>query len=509
MRLGPLEISRRAVGFSDNGEPDFGQLLRENDLVEVTPEGVVILAERPKQLAVTSEGRAMVRRAEIGSAGKSTWVNMAREDYNPALAGQMGYKKFDEMRRNDAQVRATLRLIKTPVLGARWYVEPVSVKKQDQTIAKFVENNLFHWMTVSWPQLLTESLLMLDFGWYSFEKVYDFRENQIILRKLAPRHPMDCIDWEYDSYGGPKGAFFYGPGATSEQVFIPIEKLVAFTFDKEGGNITGISVLRSAYKHWYYKENLYKIDAIQKERHGIGVPIIKLPVQFDETDKQLAHEMGRNLRTNEKAHVVLPPMWELTFAKLEGQPVNVIESIEHHDLQIARNVLGQFINTRFTGDVEGQQEMFMKATRFIADIIRDAFNKWVIPQLVNFNWPNVEDYPELRVRRIGENVDHRQLSFALRNYIGAAAIVPDDVLEDYLRDEMDLPQRDPETAREVATPQLPESGEDEEQDDNNTAGRTEQGRAGLPRQSPASGRRNRPGNASAGRDGNGNSGGTA
>src|SRR6202000_3063401 len=130
---------------------------------------------------------------------------------------------------------------------------------------------------------------------------------------------------------GLQGGIFQG---YQQWVNIPINKLLVFSFDKEAGNIEGISLLRSAYKHWYYKDTLYKIDAIQKERHGIGVPVIQMPPGWKKADKDLAEKIGRNLRTNEKAHIVLPPMWNILFAKLEGQPVDCLPSIEHHNQMI-------------------------------------------------------------------------------------------------------------------------------------------------------------------------------
>jgi DNA-binding ferritin-like protein (Dps family) len=239
----------------------------------------------------------------------------------------------------------------------------------------------------------------------------------------------------------------------NDSVNIPIKKMLVFTFDMEAGNIEGISVLRSAYKHWYYKEQLYKIDAIQKERHGIGIPVIKLPMGFSAEDKRIANELGRNLRTNERAHVVLPPNWELLFAKLEGNMVDSLKSVEHHNEMIRENVLGSFLSS----DVDTKDEdqvMFLKATRFIAEIVSDTVNNYLIPELVGYNF-DTEDIPKLRARRIGETVDQRTLSFAIRNLIGANVIKPDQPLEDYVRDEMDLPKADPSTVRETSTPQAP------------------------------------------------------
>lgn len=226
--------------------------------------------------------------------------------------------------------------------------------------------------------------------------------------------------------------------------FIPIRKLAIFSLEPEAGDLRGISVLRSAYKHWYYKDTLYKIDAIQKERHGIGVPVIKLPPGFSADDKKLADELGRNLRTNDRAHIVIPSNWDIVFAKLEGQPVSAIESIKHHQEMIQINILAPFLNAP-SSDVK-THDMFFKATRYLAATIANVFNKHIIPQLVDFNFRRGK-YPKLRARRIGEWEDLRTLSFALRNFVGAGLITPDDVLEAQLREEADLPPMDKATAR--------------------------------------------------------------
>jgi hypothetical protein len=301
---------------------------------------------------------------------------------------------------------------------------------------------------------------MLDFGYYMFEKVWEERKIQgqtrMVWKKLAPRHPMDVLEWVFDDNGGPNAVKMINPDTFDpEPIVIPIEKLLVFSFDKEGGNIEGMSILRSSYKHWYYKDKLYMIDAIQKERHGIGVPVIKLPMGFSKTDKLDADQLGRNLRTNERAHVVLPPNWELLFAKLEGQPVNAMESIEHHDKQIQKNALVAFMDGNAK---EEDQTMFLKATRFIADIVAGTFNSYAIPQLIDYNFVRGEKYPKLKARRIGEQADWRTMSFAVRNLIGAGVIIPDDKLEESLREEMDLPKADVATQRVVATPQAPGSG---------------------------------------------------
>lgn len=405
---------------------------------------------------------------ELGSAVPSPFTSWVRREYNRDLYGIKGLRIYDRMRKSDGTVRGTMRLAKTPVLAGQWSMKPASQSKQDQKIASFVWKNLTRWTTTSWPQTLTEALLMLDFGYYMFEKVFAPGEqitndpearDKIVWQKLAPRHPMDVKEWFFDYEGGPLSVDLWAPPVYvpglqggvfqgfEQWVNIPINKLLVFSFDKEAGNIEGISLLRSAYKHWYYKDNLYKIDAIQKERHGIGVPVIQLPVGYSPQDLSLADSLGRNLRTNDRAHVVLPPNWTLTFAELKGQPVDCIASINHHDTQIEKQILGQFINS-YTKTDEQDQTLFLKATRFTADIVTDAINSYAIPQLVDMNWAGMEP-PQLVVKRIGEQEDWRTASFTIRNYVGAGVIVPDQPLEDAIRDELGLPPSDPATSRLV------------------------------------------------------------
>lgn len=390
---------------------------------------------------------------EMGYTSPSPFTSWTREEWNPKLRDKLGLREYYKMKRQDGIVRGALRLLKTPIQAGRWFVEPGSQSTRDKNIADFVSKNLFEWLNVSWSTLLGDILLMCEYGYIAFEKVYKRNDQgQIILQKLAPRHPLDIREWRYDDEGGPDGLVMEPTqmtGYDKPETFIPISKLAVFSMEPEAGDLSGISVLRSAYKHYYYKDTLYKIDAIQKERHGIGVPVIKLPPGFSPADRALADQLGRNLRTNERAHIVLPPNWELIFAILEGQPVSCIESINHHNMQIMANILAPFLED---SSVDPKStDMFLKSTRYIGASVIDIFNKFILPELVdiNFTMGPRRSYPRLNVRRVGEQEDLRTMSFTFRNLVGAGAIIPDDELEAFMRRELDLPPRDPTTARVV------------------------------------------------------------
>jgi hypothetical protein len=492
---GYIMQKERVTSLAEARQTTLQKVLSDYDVVDVvTTEpsnyghyaagyGAIVVANRGDgsksyQFASQHEIAITPSLREIGFTSPSPWTSWTRQEWNPKLRDKLGLTEYYRMKRQDGIIRGALRLLKTPIQAANWSIRPASNDTRDINMAKFIEKQLFDGLNVSWSHVLSDVLLMSEYGHMTFEKVWkeDYTDTvnghpRVVLQKLAPRHPLDIQEWIYDLEGGPDGIVMepnpnvpYALG-TREERFIPIKKLIVFSLEPEAGDMTGISVLRSAYKHYFYKDTLYKIDAVQKERHGIGIPVIKLPPNFSASDRRLADELGRNLRTNERAHVVLPPQWELEFAKIEGQPVDCMISIDHHNKQIMANILAPFME-----DPRSEPEsmdMFLKSVRYIASTIADCFNTYLIKEMIDMNFSRTGGkYPKLIAKRIGEWEDMRTMSFTLRNLAGARFLTPDDELEDRLREELDMPPRDPETAREIPTAGQTQIPTDEgEQDD--------------------------------------------
>ena len=390
---------------------------------------------------------------ELGASPASNYGTVVTQEYNPELIGQNAVRTWDKMRKGDAAVRSSLRVIKAPLLAAEWYFEPAADTDQDKMIARFV-TEAANSMSRTWIQTLWESLLMLDYGYMAFEKVFKMaqwrdtptnsRDKQVITwKKWGPRHPINTVGWQWDEYGGPVALLQNVNPHGYEVQPIPIDKLVVFTLDEEGNNPEGISILRSAYSHWFYKHNLYKIDAIQKERHGIGIPHVELPPNYTADDKKFARELVRNLRSNEKAGVVTPPGWIVDFIEPKGNQVDVLASALHHSTMIEVNVLAQFLTVGNVGKgnastASAQEDIFVKSIHYLADLVCSVVNKFAIPELVRYNF-DVEQFPKLKVRRIGDTTDMRALSVAMRNLVEAKLITPDPETEIWLRNYLDLP----------------------------------------------------------------------
>ena len=179
--------------------------------------------------------------------------------------------------------------------------------------------------------------------------------------------------------------------STYKQVVIPVDKLLVFTMEREGSDYRGQSILRAAYKHWYMKNELYKIDAIAAERHGVGLAVFKVPPLITADEEKRVEDIGTRLHAHEKSYIAIPQSYEFDLKGVVGSLHPTVRSIEHHDLQIVRSILAQFINLG-AGDVgsyalsQDQSGFFLMALRSVASNICDTVNHYAIPQLVDFNW---------------------------------------------------------------------------------------------------------------------------
>ncbi len=399
----------------------------------------------------TGKKQSYDMKMEYGSTGTAIYAGMLSEtgeyltDFKP---GDQQKLIIEKMRRSDGQVKAGLLALTLPLLSAHWDIEPASKEGNDADIAEFIRQDLFNNMTCTWVDTLNHILLMLPFGFSVLEKVFEIRDdNMYHWRKLAPRLPKTIKRWYVDDEGGLAGIQQQTwKGSSYEQIEIPVEKLIVFTHEREGSNFEGISVLRAAYKHWYYKNTLYAIDGIAAERHGVGVAHFTFPATANDEQRKKIDEMGQRLHAHERAYIATPEGIGFDLKGVAGQLHDIKGSIEHHDLQILRSILAQFINlgAKAGGSYalsNDQSGFFLLALKSVAKNICDTFNNYAIKQLVDLNWA-VDKYPKLVASDL-DTLDVTTLSDAISKLAAAGAILLDDSIETELRRVLRLPVRVP------------------------------------------------------------------
>ncbi|MDD4985107.1 MAG: DUF935 family protein [Dehalococcoidales bacterium] len=383
---------------------------------------------------------------ELGAPGTSVFAGVVAEEYNTDLQGQKGITIYEKMRKSDARVKLAILVCEMPLRAATWTIEPASDEEQDKQIAEFIEANLLSGMTITWDSFLHHALLMLPFGFSMFEKVWEIRDNRVAYRKLAPRLPKTLGKWLLDENGGLAGIEQHTwKNDQYKLITIPVDKLLVFTNEKEGSNFEGVSILRTAYKHWYYKDNLYRIDGIAAERHATGVPVFKHPSTAQKTDKDRLDEMGQHLQAHEQQYIRLAEDYDFDIKGVTGAVREIMPSINHHDRKIAESVLADFLD--LGGGERGswalskdKSSFFLMSLGAVGKNITDTINEYVIKPLVDYNF-QVKAYPKLQVSGL-ETRDMEVYARTVTSLLGSGGITSDLSTENHLRSILELPQKE-------------------------------------------------------------------
>ena len=440
-----------------------------------------IISGTPENTRRYASGRGSAT-SEIGAPGTSMYGGYSSADYNSEFNGKSAIDKYEEMRKTDATVNATINAIKLPILQAEYFVMPVDAndpKSVEQ--AEFVRKNL-DGIDGGFRNWLNEATNYKVFGFYYFEKVYRIKDGKVFLWKLAPRLPSAHAKWEMESDRKTPGITQLLPtppqGSENESTSreIPMSKLVLLTNNREGDNFEGVSILRSAYKHWYIKDLLYKIDGIKHER-GAGILMIRTPDGNSEEDIAKAEELGTRFKVNENAFIVVPGSkesgWEVDLMTkgIADQTTALLESVKHHDRAISANILAQFIDLGSSGAgsyalSKDQTDFFTLSLQSSADYIAECLTKQLIEELVIMNFGEQEEYPRFVFGQIG-SIDYKEMSEALEKLVATGLVKVDGKMVEWTHKTYGLPEvkaedidNEADEADEAMTPEDAEPDED-------------------------------------------------
>lgn len=407
---------------------------------------------------------------EYGRIGQNRWEGVFSEEFLPELAGRKGVQVYREMDRNDDTVGAIMFAIKLLVRHATWRVEPGGDSEKDKEAAEFVESCMND-MQSTWTDTVSEILSFLVYGWSFHEIVYKRRlgktrnknasskytDGLIGWQKLPIRSQDTLFRWEYDDKDNLLG-MTQMPPPDYGLLTIPINKALLFRTESAKDNPEGRSILRNAYRSWYFKRRIQEIEAIGIERDMAGYPVIHAPEGIDIWDGEDPDmvkiyaslvAMVKNIRRNEHEGSVLPHGYELELLSSGGQrqfDTNAV--ISRYNTSIAMTVLADFLmlGHQQVGSFalsSDKTEMFSVAIGAFLDIICETFNSQGIPQLIDLNgihFEGITDYPQLAHGEV-EDVDITKLSTYIKDMTGVGIIIPDEELEDYVRKVAKLPER--------------------------------------------------------------------
>lgn len=411
---------------------------------------------------------------EIGRVGQRRYGGIFYEEFLSELRGRKGAEVFTEMSNNDETIGAILFAIEMLVRQASWNVEPGGSTAKDREAAEFVKSCMDD-MQQTWIDTISEILSFLTYGWSFHEIVYKRRmgrtkdnrtsskydDGLIGWMKLPIRSQETLYQWEYDDQDNLIG-MTQMPPPDFGLITIPMNKAMLFRTRSRKDNPEGRSILRTAYRSWYFKRRIQEIEGIGIERDLAGLPVITTPEGMDIWDKDDEdmnairaglEAMVKNIRRDSTEGLVLPFGYTFELTSTGGsRQFDTNSIIARYDTKISQTVLADFIQLghESVGSFalsSDKTNLFSMTICAFLDIICQTFNSQGIPALIDINgdhFAGVTDYPRLTHGDI-EDVDLATVATFIKDMTSIGVIIPDESLEDYVRQLGKLPKRTTDT----------------------------------------------------------------
>ncbi len=313
--------------------------------------------------------------------------NVLDTEFLPELMGKAAIGTYREMRMNEPVVRGILFVIESLMRSREWQLEPVDDSPEGQAALKFCREVIDDMNRPLDGTIVDVQNSFVDgFSWS--EIVYKVRRGQqrdtrfgskyndgkIGIRKIVGRSPAHLEDFiTFPDSDDLKSAVFYLPPNAAPVELQLSGKSFHFRPSAYLDDPYGMSMLRGAYKPYWYKKGFEAFEAIAIERDMAGFITMIAPEGIDlwnDADETMValHSKVQNflmgVRINEIAGAAIPFGWEMKLLKGGGEKAidieNVINRLEH---RIGTVVAGDFI-------LLGQEQVGSKS---LAEVKWDTF----------------------------------------------------------------------------------------------------------------------------------------
>ena len=451
---------------------------------------------------------------QLGTTGLRRYGAQIYEEFLPELRWPRAGKVYQEMSDNDPVIGSILYLAEMLIRGTTWGVEAASTSAVDAEAAEFLTSCMDD-MEMSWANTISEILSMLAYGFSFHEIVYKVRRGpnetnakyrsqytdaRIGWRMMPIRSQTSMYEWVFNAENDVV-AFVQVAEPNFKRVVIPMSKGLLFRTRVSRDNPEGKSLLRNAYRPWFFKKHFEEIEGIGIERDLAGFPVLTTPEGLDlwnEEDPQMvtlksrAEELVASVRRDSEEGILLPFGWDLKLLTSgSSRQIDIGATIDRYDNRIAITMLSDII---LLGGKSGsfaladtKQSMLAASLQSQVLNIADVFNSKAVPQLFSYNTfpgltqlpkivPGVLQTPSLKevalvMRAMGLNIagDYKLLGY-LRHVLGMPELSEKDLKQIYDAQVIKPGAVDPSNALNNATTAADTSDKDLQQNDMNYTG---------------------------------------
>ena len=361
---------------------------------------------------------------QLGVSGLNRYGGYVYEELLPELKYPNAAKVYNEMASNDPVIGSILYLSEMLIRAVSWNVEAASSSKEDLDNRQFLIECMND-MSISWAEFITEVISMMTYGFDFHEIVYKIRkgpnstspkfnskfsDGKIGWRKFAPRAQATLHEWVF-SEDGDAIAFVQLAPPLFKRIEIPMSKGMLFRTRVHKNNPEGKSLLRNAYRPWYFKKRIEEIEAIGIERDLAGLPSLQPPEGmnlWDEADEEMvkarhnAESIVEGVRNDATSGVLLPFGWDFKLVSTGGtRQFDTNAIINRYDYRIASTMLADLVIMGSEGSgsyalADIKNGIFSTALEAMLLNIADVINKQAVEPLFILNGINPKNgYPKI------------------------------------------------------------------------------------------------------------------
>ena len=410
-----------------------------------------------------------VKFGQLGVSGLTRYSGYVYEEFLSELRWPWAGKVYKEMADNDAVVGAILYMAEMLIRKVNWTVTPVSDKPIDKEAADFLLTCMND-MSSSWANTINEVLSMLQYGFSFHEIVYKIRrgpssssrfrskytDGRVGWKRIPMRAQDTLHEWIFAEDGDIKGFVQLAP-PNYKVVTIPLAKGLLFRTRVQKDNPEGKSLLRNAYRSWYFKKHIEEIEGIGIERDLAGFPVLVAPDGLDlwntedanmVTLKTTSENLIKSIRRDAEEGALLPYGWDLKLLSTgSARQFDTSAIINRYDNRIAITMLSDIV--LIGGDKTGsfaladtKKSLLASALEAQLQAVADVFNSYAVPTLFSYNsFPGLKETPMITPGQI-ETPDIKELALMLK--VMGVDITTDFELQNCLRNILSLPAKSKE-----------------------------------------------------------------
>ena len=416
---------------------------------------------------------------ELGATGLKHSGGQIDEEILKDLAFPRCIDVYRQME-TDPLIGAALLAINQFIMSSKWSIvkcdDPDLPKSEAEKQAEFLRQCMFEDLERPFSEVLSEILSFLVYGFSFHEIIFKVRagrnDNPLIDSKFTdgkfgfrdfPIRSQDTIS-DFNIEHGRLRSIHQTDYWNDVDVDIPIKKLLHFRTTSYKNNPMGKSILRNAYRSYYFRRNLEVQEGVGVERDLTGIPVIRIPADYlskDASDSQKAmvsklQRVGTSLKRNDQSFIMLPSdiygdtggdgkyQFDISLLSSPGtRQLGLEQTIQRHDYRMMQSLAADFImmGSQSVGSYalsSNKVAAFVTAIGSYLDTMANQFNDKAIPLLWEANGWDINKCPKLKHDGI-EKVDLEVLGKFLKEAGEAGFLTPDEKIEQDIRGRSGLP----------------------------------------------------------------------